>query len=173
MEANTTMDALNARLAELDAKQKEISQKKDALEHEEYTLEQERERIEEERLKLSQKMTPEEENCLKKELTALGELLELPAVIIATLEVMSVAPTEDPRDLYKIRIDTGVTFDSGVTGLSVRAIVKTLCPQVESIMRSLFVQEGHVRDRSKDALTWERHWDYSTSIRLTTHEALS
>jgi hypothetical protein len=167
------MDALNARLAALEKKQKEIDAKKDALDYEEHLLEREREEIEEERIKLSQKMTPEVETYLKKELTALGELLELPAVIVATLEVMSVAPTEDPRDLYKIRIDTGVTSDSGVTGLTVRALIKTLSPHVEAIVRSLFVQEGHMRERPGRSLYWERHWDYSTYIRLTTHEALS
>lgn len=167
------MDALNARLAELDKKLDKITHQKAELEYQEIMLEREREEIEEERIKVSQKMTPDDETYLKKELTALGELLELPAVIVATLEVMSVAPTEDPRDIYKIRIDTGVTFDSGVTGLSVRAIVKTLSPQVEAIVRSLFVQEGHVRDRSEYALRWEKHWDYHTWIRLTTHEALS
>jgi hypothetical protein len=167
------MDALNARLAAIEAKQKEISQKKDTLEHEEWSLERERDEIEEERLKLSQKMTPHEEDVLKKELTALGELLELPAVIIATLEVEQSPPTEDKKELYKISIETGVTFDSGLTGLYVRAIIKTLCPQVEAIMRSLFKQEGYRRDRNEAALFWEKHWDYHTSIRLTTHEALS
>jgi hypothetical protein len=167
------MDALNARLAAIEAKQKEISQKKDALEHEEYTLEREREQVEEDRLKLSQTMSPHEEDTLKKELTAVGELLELLAVIIGTLEVVPVAPSEEKKGLYEITIETGVVFDSGLTGLSVRAIIKTLCPQVEAIVRSLFVQEGHVRDRSKTSLNWEKHWDYSTSIRLTTHEALS
>lgn len=167
------MDALNARLANIEKKQKEISQKKNELEHEEYELEREREEIEQERLRLSQKMTPDEEDTLKKELTALGELLELVAVIIGTLDVIPVAPSEDGRELYKISIETGVTFDSGLSGLYVRANVRTLCPQVEAIMRSLFVQEGHVRDRSESALTWEKHWDYGTWIRLTTHEALS
>jgi hypothetical protein len=165
------MDALNARLAEVERKQTAITQKKDELEHEEIELERERERIEKERLKLSQKMTEHEEMYLKQQLTALGELLELPAVIIATLEVMSVAPPEEERNLYKISIDTGVTFDSGLTGLYVRANIKTLCPQVEVIVKSLFVQEGYVRE--KLPLAWEKHWDYSTRIRLTTHEALS
>ena len=167
------MDALNARLAAIEAKQKEISRKKDALEHEEYTLEREREEIEEDRLKLSQKLTPNEEETLKKELTALGELIELPAVIIATLEVEQSPPTESTKELYKINIETGVTFDSGLTGLYVRAIITTLCPQVEVITRSLFKQEGHMRDGQESTLFWEKHWDYHTSIRLTTHEALS
>jgi hypothetical protein len=167
------MDALNAKLAAIEAKQKEITRKKDALEHEEWSLEREREEIEEERLRLSQKMSPHEEETLKKELTALGELLELPAVIIATLEVAQGSPTEATNELYKISIETGVTFDSGLTGLYVRAIITTLCPQVEAITRSLFKQEGHMRDGQEGALFWEKHWDYHTSIRLTTHEALS
>ena len=167
------MDALNARLAAIEAKQKEISQKKDTLEHEEITLERERQEIEEERLKLSQTMSPHEEDVLKKELTALGELLELPAVIIATLEVAQSPPPEGTKELYKISIETGVTFDSGLRGLYVRATITTACPQVEAIMRSLFKQEGHMRGGQECALFWEKHWDYHTSIRLTTHEALS
>jgi hypothetical protein len=167
------MEALNKRLATLEVRQRELTQKKDQLEHEEYDLEREREELEVERLKLSQKMTPDEEDTLKKELTAVGELLELVAVIIATFEVISVAPSEDKKELYKITIETGVTSDSGVSGLYVRANIKTLCPQIEKIVRSLFVQEGHVRDRLESSLTWEKHWDYSTWIRLTTHEALS
>jgi hypothetical protein len=167
------MDALNARLAAIEAKQKEISRKKDVLDHEEIHLERERQEIEEERLKLSQKMSPHEEETLKKELTALGELLELPAVIIATLEVGQGPATEDTKELYKISIETRVTFDSGLTGLYVRAIITTACPQVEAITRSLFKQEGHMRDGQEGALFWEKHWDYSRSIRLTTHEALS
>jgi predicted nuclease with TOPRIM domain len=167
------MEALNNKLAELDKKQEELQKKKQELEFEESRMELEREELEEERLKLSQTMTPYEEECLKKELTALGELLELPAVILATLEVMQVAPTENPRDLYNIHIDTGVRFDSGNIGLSVRAIIKTLCPKVESIVRSLFVQEGYVQGHSEFSLRWEKNWDYSTRIRLTTHEALS
>jgi predicted nuclease with TOPRIM domain len=167
------MDALNARLADLEKRQHEINNKKYQLESEEYALERERAALEEERLNLSQKMSPHEEDCLKKELTALGELLELPAVIVAYLDVVSETPSENPKELYTIQIDTAVTSDSGVTGLCVRATIKTVCPKVESIVRSLFVQEGYVRDRTEGSLTWERHWDYSTRIRLTTHEALS
>ncbi len=167
------MEALNAQLAENARRQQEILSKRDALDHEEIELERERGRLEEERLKLSQKLTPHEERHLRSELTALGELLELPAVILATLEVMSIPPSEDPRDLYKIRINTHVTYDSGVTGLSVRALIKTVCPDVEAVIRSLFIQEGSVRDRMKSSLSWEKNWDYHTWIRLTTHEALS
>jgi hypothetical protein len=167
------MDALNETLAQLEKKYEDIQSKKQELELEELSLETQRRYLEEERLKLSQKLTPDEEDTLKKELTAVGELLELVAVIIGTLEVTPVAPSEDTKGLYEITLETGVVFDSGLTGLSVRAIIKTLCPQVEAIVRSLFVQEGHVRDRSRTSLNWEKHWDYSTRIRLTTHEALS
>jgi|688.fasta_scaffold1150938_1 hypothetical protein len=166
------MDALNTKLAKLQEKQVTIQRQKDELDLQERSIEWEIERLEEERLTLSQKMTPEQENTLRKELTAMGELLELPAVIIANLEVERVAPDESTK-LYTISIETGVTFDSGLTGLYVKANVKTLCPQVEAIMRSLFVQEGHVGDKPASSLTWEKQWDYHTSIRLTTHEALS
>ncbi len=173
MHCTARMDALNTKLSKLQKKQADIQREKNQLEYEEAIIEREIEKIEEERLSLSQTMTPYQEDCLKKELTALGELLELPAVILATLEVMSVPPTEDARDLYKIRIDTGVTFDSGVTGLSVRAIIKTVCPKIEAIVKSLFEQEGYVRERAANSLFWEKNWDYHTSIRLTSHEALS
>jgi hypothetical protein len=167
------MDTLNSKLAELDKKEKDIQKKKDDLEYEERCLEQERETIEEERLKLSQILTPHEEEQLKKELTAVGELLELPVVISADLELISEAPPQPSSNLYKINITTEVTFDSGLTGLYIRANVQTLCPQVEAIVRSLFVQEGHVRERASSSLFWEKNWDYHTSIRLTSHEALS
>lgn len=167
------MEALNAQLANIQKRKQEILQIKDALEHEEMDIERDIERLEEERLKLSQKLSPSDERHLRSELTALGELLELPAVILATLEIMSIPPTQDPRDLYKIRIDTHVTYDSGVTGLSVRARIITVCPEVEAVVRSLFVQEGHVRDSDKCTHMWEKNWDYHTWIRLTSHEALS
>jgi hypothetical protein len=167
------MDALNTKLIALQKKQSDIQSKKDELEMEERSIEWEMEKLEEERLRLSQTMSSHEEDILKKELTAMGELLELPAVIIASLQVEQVAPTEDPRDLYKINIDTGVTFDSGVTGLYVKAVIKTICPKVENIIKTLFEQEGHVRGRPSNSLFWEKNWDYHTSIRLTTHEALS
>jgi predicted nuclease with TOPRIM domain len=167
------MEALNAKLTELQKKQVDILWKKNDLESEEREIEREIQKLEEERLALSQMMTPYQEDSLKQELTALGELLELPAVILATLEVISVAPSEDPRELYKISIDTNIVFDSGLTGLSVRAVVKTVCPKVEAIMKSLFEQEGTVQERASSALFWERNWDYSTRIRLTSHEALS
>jgi hypothetical protein len=167
------MDALNMKLSKLQKKQADIQQEKSQLEYEETIIGREIEKIEEERLALSQTMTPYQEECLKKEFTALGELLELPAVILATLEVVSIAPSEDPRDLYKISIETGVTSDSGVTGLYVKAVIKTICPKVEHIVKSLFEQEGHVRGRASNSLFWEKNWDYHTSIRLTSHEALS
>ena len=173
MHCTARMDALNTKLSKLQKKQADIQREKNQLEYEETIIEREIKKIEDERLALSQTMTPYQEDCLKKELTALGELLELPAVILATLEVMNVPPTEDARDLYKIRIDTGVTFDSGVTGLSVRAIIKTVCPKIEAIVKSLFEQEGYVRERATNSLFWEKNWDYSTHIRLTSHEALS
>jgi hypothetical protein len=167
------MDTLNSKLAELDKKEKDIQKKKQDLEYEEICLEREREIIEEERLKLSQLLTPYEEEQLKKELTAVGELLELPVVIIADLEVISEAPPQPTTKLYEITITTGVTFDSGNTGLYVKASIQTLCPQVEAVVRSLFIQEGSVRDRKESSLTWEKNWDYNTRILLTTHEALS
>lgn len=167
------MDALNTKLLTLQKKQSDIQSKKDELDMEERSIEREIERLEEERLRLSQEMSSHEEDTLKKELTAMGELLELPAVILATLEVVSIAPSEDPRDLYKISIETGVTFDSGVTGLYAKAVIKTICPKVEHIVKSLFEQEGHVRGRASNSLFWEKNWDYHTSIRLTSHEALS
>lgn len=166
------MDALNAKLAALEKKEAEIYQKRRELDSEEQDIESERMRIEDERLRLSQKLSPHQEMYLKQELTAVGELLELPAVIIGNLRVLS-APLGDSRDIYKISIKTGVTFDSGLTGLAVEVTVKTLCPQVEAIMRSLFIQEGHITDRPESALYWERNWDNGTRIRLTTHEALS
>jgi hypothetical protein len=167
------MEALNAKLAELNEREKAVLQKKDELEHEEVCIERERQELEEERLQLSQKLTPDAELNLRKELTALGELFELVAVIHAFFEVDPILPSEDPRDLYKITINTEVTFDSGLTGLYVRASIKTLSPAVEAVVRSLFIQEGHCRDRPSNALTWEKHWDYGTRISLTTHEALS
>jgi hypothetical protein len=166
------MDALNTKLAKLQEKQATIQKQKDELDLEERSIEWEIDELEKERLTLSQKMTSHQEDTLKKELTALGELLELPAVILASLELERVPPTESTK-LYTISIETGVTYDSGLTGLYVKATVQTLCPQVEAIMRSLFVQEGHVGDKPASSLTWEKHWDYSTRISLTTHEALS
>jgi len=167
------MDALNAKLAELEKKEREIQTKRYELDSEEHSIERERRQLEEERLKLSQKLSDYDEGLLRKELTAIGELLEIPAVIIGRLTVINSDWKRYEKDLYTISIKTGVTYDSGVTGLSVDVNIHTECPQVEAIVRELFVQEGPVRDRVKSALTWEKNWDSRTNIRLTSHEALS
>jgi hypothetical protein len=48
-----------------------------------------------------------------------------------------------------------------------------LSPQVEAIAKELFVQEGTAHGINPTNLYWERNWDNSTRIVLTTHEALS
>jgi hypothetical protein len=163
------MDALNTRLADLREKKKMLQKKRDALSSEEKSLEMERMRIEQERLRLSQKLSPQQEMFLKQELTAVGELLELTAVIKGKLQVIS-APAEDENELYTISIKTELIF-SWVTGLSVNVLIKTVCPQVEAIVRSLFIQEGDLPETIP--LYYERDCDHGTRIRLTTHEALS
>lgn len=167
------MDALNAQLEALEKRQEEIQQKQRDLDYEEMSLHRERQRIEEERMRLSSELTEGDETQLKKELTAVGELLELPAVILGSLRVVSEEPDEDTQP-YSIDIRCGVAFDTGVTGLSAHVTVKTKVPKVEAVVRSLFKQEGTLDTRcSPPGLYWERNWDYSTSIKLTTHEALS
>jgi hypothetical protein len=166
------MEALNRKLSELEARQQAISEKKQTLENEEYDLEQERQHLEEERLKLSKTMTSYDEETLKKELTAAGELLELEAVILGNLRVLSEEP-DDPQKLYSINIQCGTCYDTGVTGLYANVTVKTTVPQVETIVRGLFKQEGIVQERPASALYWEKNWDYYTRIKLTSHEALA
>lgn len=164
------MEALNQKLAEIQAKKEALQQKLEDIEYEEQQLEQEEKRLEEERLKLSRVLTSEEENTLRKELTAVGELLELVAVICGSLSVVKEEP-KSKEVLYDIHIKTAVIFDTGNVGLSADVTITTLCPKVEEIIKSLFVQEGYVRN--PPPLFWERHWDYGTRISLTTHEALS
>jgi hypothetical protein len=166
------MDALNKSLAQLEAKQQAIQEKKRTLDREEYDLARERRHLEEERLRLSRKMTPQDEETLKKELTAAGELLELQAVIHGSLRVLSEDP-DDPEEFYSIDIQCGTCEDTGVTGLYANVTVKTTVPRVETIVRELFEQEGSVEDRSLSALSWEKNWDYYTRIKLTSHEALA
>ena len=167
------MDALNTKLAELDKKEREIQTKRYELDSEEHSIERERQHLEEERLKLSQKLSDYDEGLLRKELTAIGELLELPAVILGRLTILNSDWKRYEKDIYAISIKTGVTYDSGVTGLAVDVNIHTESPQVETIVRELFVQEGSTRDRLKSSLTWEKNWDSRTNIRLTSHEALS
>jgi predicted nuclease with TOPRIM domain len=170
LDAGTTMEALNQKLAEIEAKKQALQKKLEDIEYEEQQLEQEERWLEQERLKLSRVLTSEEEDTLKKELTAAGELLELVAVICGSLSVVK----EEPRSkdvLYEIDIKTAVIFDTGNIGLSAHVTVTTLCPKVEEIVKGLFVQEGTVRN--PPPLFWERHWDYGTRISLTSHEALS
>ena len=166
------MDALNAKLAELDKKEREIQTKRYELDSEEYSIERERRQLEEERIKLSQKLTEHDESKLKAELTAVGELLEIPAVILGNLRVVAEEPT-DKEKLYSINIKCRTVYDSGITGLRVTVVVNTLSPRVEAIVRELFVQEGSTSDGLKSSLTWEKNWDSRTNIRLTSHEALS
>lgn len=166
------MDALNEKLAALEKKLEEIEDKKRQLEDEESRLEKERRQLEEDRLKVSEGLLPHEEDQLKKDLTAVGELLELPAVIIGSLRIVSEEPDTGEKN-YSIDIQCGVGFDTGLTGLSAHVTVKTKLPKVEMIAKSLFQQEGDVYRRNSSDLCWEKHWDYYTSIKLTTHEALS
>ena len=166
------MDALNEKLAALEQKLEEIEDKKRQLEDEGDALEKERRQLEEDRLKLSEGLTPDEEDQLKKDLTAVGELLELPAVILGSLRIVSEDPDTGDKN-YSIDIQCGVTYDTGVTGLSAHVTVKTKLPKVEMIAKSLFKQEGYTDPRGQPSLTWDKHWDYYTKITLTTHEALS
>lgn len=170
MNVGTKMEALNQKLAEIEAKKQALQKKLEDIEYEEQQLEQEERWLEQERLKLSRVLTPEEECILKKELTAAGELLELVAVLCGSLSVVKEEPSSK-EVLYEIDIKTAVIFDTGNVGLSAYITLKTLCPKVEEIVKSLFVQEGYVRN--PPPLFWERHWDYGTRISLTTHEALS
>jgi hypothetical protein len=166
------MEALNHKLSQLEAKQQALQEKRRNLTSEEYALERERRHLEEERLKLSKKMTPSDEEALKKELTAAGELLELQVVILGSLRVLSEEP-DDPQKLYSIDIQCGTCEDTGVIGLYANVTVKSTVPQVERIVRALFEQEGTVQERPASALYWEKNWDYSTRITLTSHEALA
>jgi hypothetical protein len=170
--STTTMEALNETLAKLEKKYQDIQGKKRDLELEELSIAKQREWLEEERLKLSNILSTYEEEQLKKELTAVGELLELPAVVVGSLRVVSEEPTDKEKQ-YSIDITCVTSSHSGVTGLSVDVVVSTLSPKVEAIAKELFVQEGTVRGTHPSELYWERHWDYYTHIRLTTHEALS
>ena len=166
------MDALTRKLSDLDAKHQALLEKKRDLEYEEHALERERSSLEEERLKLSKTMTAYDKETLEKELTAVGELLELPIVILGSLTVVSEEP-DDPEKFYTIDVRCGTCEDTGLTGLYANVIVKTTVPQVETIVRTLFEQEGTVLDRHPSALYWERNWDYSTRITLRSHEALA
>lgn len=166
------MDALNVRLAKLEKKYEDIQCKKRELELEEMSLKTQRRWLEEERLKLSNVLSKEEEGQLKKDLTVVGELLELPVVILGTLRIVAEESTDKEKQ-YSIDIQCTTAFDTGVTGLSVNVVVKTLSPKVEAIAKELFVQEGTLHDVNPSELYWERNWDYYTSIKLTTHEALS
>lgn len=166
------MEALNEKLAALEKKQQDILDKKRELEYEETSLERERKDLEEERMKLSNELREDEEDQLKKDLTAVGELLELETVILGSLRVVSEEPDEKGKN-YSIDIRCGVAFDTGVTGLSAYVTVKTKVPKVEAVLRSLFEQEGDVYGRPPSELYWEKNWDYYTRIKLTTHEALS
>ena len=172
MSCTTTMDALNAKLAELEKKYELIQEKKRDIELEELSLATQQRWLEEERLKLSNILSDYEEDQLKKELTSVGELLELPAVILGTLRIVSEESTDKEKQ-YSIHIKCETVFDSGLVGLSANVVVNTLSPQVEAIAKQLFVQEGTVRGVNPTDLFWERNWDNSTRIVLTTHEALS
>lgn len=164
------MEALDQKLTELEEKERQLQEKKRELEDEEVFLFEEKKKIEQERLKLAKILDPDEELLLKKELTAVGELLELVAVIHGSLRVIRTKP-KNPRELYNIDIDSKVAFSSGLVGLRVDVIVYTESPRVEEIVKGLFVQEGFVYE--SQPLSWERDWDSGTRISLTTHEALS
>lgn len=165
------MDALNEKLAALEEKQMEIADKKRRLDDEEYSLMREKHELEQERLKLSKVLLPDQKKQLREELIAVGELLELPAVILGGMRVVSEEPEENDQ-LYSIHIDTRVTFDTGVTGLCVNVIIKTKEPAVEDVVKSLFEQEGYqdVRDPPQN-LSWNIHWDYYNRIKLKEHKA--
>jgi hypothetical protein len=169
----SNMEALNLRLTQLKARQADILKERKNLEKEELDLDIERKRLEEERIRLSQKLSPHHEGHLKRELTILGELFEFPNVIKGELRIIPSPPTQDERDLYKILMKTGIVYEWGMNGLSVYASIWTVCPEVEAIIRSLFIQEVIVEDSPDRDLRWEINWDKRTSIKLTTHEALS
>lgn len=164
------MEALNAKLSALEAKQMELEDKKRQLEDEECALIQEKHQLEQERLKLSKVLLPAEKEQLKQELIAVGELLELPSVILGSLHVVSENPTWDGQ-LYSIDIDTSLSFDSGVSGLRVDVLVKTKQPAVEDVVKSLFEQEGYGLSKEPPDLCWQIHWDYYRRIKLKERKA--
>jgi hypothetical protein len=161
-ETITQMEALNHQLLELEQKQRELQEKKDELEYIESVLEREHKELEEQRLKLSNVLHPDDEDILRKELAAVGDLLELPAVISGNLHVLRTEP-KNTKELYSIDIKTSVCFDTGVVGLHVSVTIATESPNVETIVKNMFVQEGYTRENPP--LYWEKHWDYNTSIR--------
>jgi hypothetical protein len=161
------MDALNKTITRLQEKKEALEEQKRKVEDEQSSIDQELFWLEQERLKLSKRLSKEDEQILKRELTAVGELLELSSVIVASLQVVQ-SGTEDPKDLYAIDIETGVTFDTGVVGLCVKVTIKTESPRVEEIIKEMFEQEGYISE--KIPLSWECHWDYNTRIRLKKRE---
>jgi hypothetical protein len=166
------MEAINQKIADVVEKERMVAKKISDLKHESHTLKMEIHWLEQERLKASRVLTPDEEETLKKELTAVGELLELVAVISGSLRVVS-EESDDSEKLYSIAIDCGTSYDTGLTGLYAKVVLKTKVPKVEAIVKELFEQVGTVRGRGPTDLVWEKDWDDSTSIKLTSHEALS
>lgn len=166
------MDIINQKLAEIVAKERMVAKKIRDLEDESDSLRMEIHWLEQEQLKESRVLTPDEEATLKRELTAVGELLELAAVISGSLHVVS-EESDDPEKLYSIAIDCGTSDDTGVAGLYARIVLKTKVPKVEAIVSELFEQVGTVHGRGPTDRVWEKYWDDSTSIKLTSHAALS
>jgi len=140
---NTTMEALNAKLSALEEKQMELADKKRQLDDEECALIQEKHQLEQERLKLSKVLLPDEKAELRDQLITVGELLELPSVILGSLRVVSESPTWDGQ-LYSIDIETSLSFDSGVSGLRIDVLVKTKEPAVEDVKRDTVSPRNHL-----------------------------
>ncbi len=157
------MDALNQKITALEERQRELTAKKEAIENEEHSLNWELSQLEQERLRLAKVLRPEDEEQLRKELEAVGHLLELSDVIHGSLRIVSEEPADE---LYSIDIRCSITFDTGVSGLWVDVAIKTKDLHVVNIVKTLFEQERPPPDWSPLNLSWEKDWDYGYSIRF-------